>query len=115
LWANLPGVVFRYHTRPRGIALHAGSSLRGRYPDKLETGPLGAVNPREPLETAAYAYEAGVQFQSLSESWADYWSIYAKDYGGFHSDVWHMCMGSVCPPTKIETDPLHLVGNRSRD
>jgi hypothetical protein len=25
-----------------------------------------------------------------------------------------MYMGSVCPPTKTETGPLHLVGNRSR-
>jgi hypothetical protein len=25
-----------------------------------------------------------------------------------------MYMGSVCPPTKTEMGPLHLVGNRSR-
>jgi hypothetical protein len=35
-------------------------------------------------------------------------------YSGFHSDVWHMCTGSACPPGKIGTAPLHLVANRSR-
>jgi hypothetical protein len=35
-------------------------------------------------------------------------------YSGFHSDVWHMGLGSACPPRKSELEPIHLLGNRSK-
>jgi hypothetical protein len=36
------------------------------------------------------------------------------NYGGFHSDVWRMCMENACPPGKTAVDPIHLLGNRHR-
>jgi hypothetical protein len=35
-------------------------------------------------------------------------------YSGFHSDVWHMCMGSVCPPTKSDNARLPFMLPRTR-
>jgi hypothetical protein len=42
------------------------------------------------------------------------WHSALVAYSGFHSDVWHICPESACPPGKIWTAPLRLVANRSR-